>query len=90
MALVSAAGMADSARNAVVTENRGGERGEEEVLEVRPPPGSGGSVLRLRVLDAVRLRVGLFFLCVLSASCIARLLSLSLLSLGFLSLGLYH
>ncbi|CAM9312557.1 unnamed protein product, partial [Scytosiphon promiscuus] len=30
---------------------------EEEVLEVRPPAGSGGSVLRLRVLDGVSLRL---------------------------------
>lgn len=37
----------------------GGQRteGEEEVLEVRPPPGNGGKVLRLRVLDGISLRV---------------------------------
>lgn len=33
------------------------EEEEEEVLEVRPPPGSGGKALRLRVLDGVSLRV---------------------------------
>lgn len=36
---------------------RQGEEGEEEVLEVRPPPGIGGKVLRLRVLDGISLRV---------------------------------
>ncbi|CAM9586510.1 unnamed protein product, partial [Ectocarpus sp. 8 AP-2014] len=30
---------------------------DEEVLEVRPPPGGGGKVLRLRVLDGVSLRL---------------------------------
>lgn len=34
-----------------------GTEGEEEVLEVRPPPGNGGKVLRLRVLDGISLRV---------------------------------
>ena len=33
------------------------EEEEDEVLEVRPPPGSGGKALRLRVLDGVSLRV---------------------------------
>lgn len=37
--------------------SRGGGRVEEEFLEVRPPAGSGGKVLRLRVLDGVSLRV---------------------------------
>ncbi|CBN74805.1 conserved unknown protein [Ectocarpus siliculosus] len=37
---------------------RDGEGGEdEEVLEVRPPRGGGGKVLRLRVLDGVSLRL---------------------------------
>ncbi|CAM9652144.1 unnamed protein product [Ectocarpus fasciculatus] len=43
---------------------RGGGQGrdgegkeDEEVLEVRPPPGGGGKVLRLRVLDGVSLRL---------------------------------
>lgn len=36
---------------------RQGEKGEEAVLEVRPPPGMGGKVLRLRALDGISLRV---------------------------------
>lgn len=44
------------ARIAGGTGKRGKEE-EEEVLEVRPSPGSGGKALRLRVLDGVSLRV---------------------------------
>ncbi|CAM9697488.1 unnamed protein product [Pylaiella littoralis] len=36
---------------------RQGEKGEEAVLEVRPPPGMGGKVLRLRALDGISLRL---------------------------------
>ena len=39
------------------TASTGSEK--QEVLEVRPPPGSGGRVLRLGVLDHVRLRASL-------------------------------
>lgn len=37
--------------------SRGGGSVEEEFIEVKPPAGSGGKVLRLRVLDGVSLRV---------------------------------